>query len=80
MCRNGADCDHVTGRCSCPPGWIGRYCEYREFFLARMTSNFNCQLTNSSTSLGSLQLDLVSIVLSDDRGSIAITGQPTIEF
>ena len=26
LCENGAECDHVTGSCTCTPGWIGTYC------------------------------------------------------
>lgn len=29
-CGNGAQCDHVTGDCSCPPGWVGDNCNQRE--------------------------------------------------
>ncbi|XP_071510831.1 tyrosine-protein kinase receptor Tie-1-like [Diadema antillarum] len=27
MCFNGGVCDHVTGRCVCPPGFMGNNCE-----------------------------------------------------
>ena len=26
-CQNSVDCDHVTGRCQCAPGWHGPQCE-----------------------------------------------------
>ena len=29
-CGNGAKCDHVTGDCSCPPGWVGDNCNERK--------------------------------------------------
>ena len=25
-CQNGADCDHVTGQCTCTPGYQGKLC------------------------------------------------------
>lgn len=27
QCRNGADCDHISGQCTCRTGFIGRHCE-----------------------------------------------------
>lgn len=29
-CQNGADCDHITGQCSCRTGFIGHSCELSE--------------------------------------------------
>jgi len=28
-CPSGDPCDHVTGECSCPPGYTGRACQTR---------------------------------------------------
>ncbi|XP_045544826.1 multiple epidermal growth factor-like domains protein 11 [Salmo salar] len=28
-CQNGADCDHITGQCSCRTGFIGHSCELK---------------------------------------------------
>ncbi|XP_064476295.1 uncharacterized protein LOC135390530 [Ornithodoros turicata] len=30
-CRNGGVCHDITGRCICPPGFKGEFCEEREF-------------------------------------------------
>src|SRR4029434_2624539 len=30
-CQNGADCDHISGQCSCRTGFIGTSCEQSEF-------------------------------------------------
>lgn len=27
QCRNGADCDHISGQCTCRTGFMGRHCE-----------------------------------------------------
>lgn len=27
QCRNGADCDHISGECTCRTGFMGRHCE-----------------------------------------------------
>lgn len=27
QCRNGADCDHISGQCNCRTGFMGRHCE-----------------------------------------------------
>ncbi|KAG7226079.1 hypothetical protein INR49_018689 [Caranx melampygus] len=27
QCQNGADCDHVSGACTCSPGYAGTFCE-----------------------------------------------------
>lgn len=37
-CQNGADCDHLDGRCSCRTGFIGHSCELSECRRARFTS------------------------------------------
>ncbi len=45
QCRNGADCDHISGQCTCRTGFMGRHCEqsmlpyllftlFRSFFLS----------------------------------------------
>ena len=26
LCENGAHCNHISGSCTCRPGWIGQYC------------------------------------------------------
>ena len=31
-CRHGSKCDHVTGSCTCKPGYTGKYCEISESF------------------------------------------------
>ena len=31
MCANGAACDHVSGACTCTPGWRGTFCDKRKF-------------------------------------------------
>lgn len=31
-CQNGADCDHISGQCSCRTGFIGPSCELSECF------------------------------------------------
>jgi len=30
-CANQSDCDHVTGTCSCSPGWTGQNCDTRKY-------------------------------------------------
>lgn len=27
LCRNGADCDHISGKCTCRTGFMGQHCE-----------------------------------------------------
>lgn len=27
QCRNGADCDHISGQCTCRTGFMGKYCD-----------------------------------------------------
>ncbi|KAL8197428.1 UNVERIFIED_CONTAM: hypothetical protein K2H54_024417 [Gekko kuhli] len=29
QCQNGADCDHVTGQCTCRTGFTGKHCEQK---------------------------------------------------
>lgn len=29
-CENGAECDHVSGACTCTVGWVGSHCEKSE--------------------------------------------------
>ncbi|KAG8011001.1 Multiple epidermal growth factor-like domains protein 10 [Nibea albiflora] len=29
QCRNGADCDHISGQCTCRTGFMGRHCEQK---------------------------------------------------
>lgn len=31
LCLNGGSCDHVSGVCSCPAGWIGPFCNLSEW-------------------------------------------------
>ncbi len=37
-CENGAECDHVSGACTCTAGWVGSHCEKSE--LQTNTSKF----------------------------------------
>lgn len=30
QCQNGADCDHISGQCTCRTGFMGRHCEHSE--------------------------------------------------
>ncbi|MEQ2218333.1 hypothetical protein XENOCAPTIV_001752, partial [Xenoophorus captivus] len=39
-CQNGADCDHITGQCSCRTGFIGPRCELR---CPSGTFGYGCQ-------------------------------------
>lgn len=32
-CDNGGRCHPVTGRCSCPPGWMGHSCRKGMFYV-----------------------------------------------
>lgn len=27
QCQNGADCDHISGQCTCRTGFMGKHCE-----------------------------------------------------
>ncbi|CAH2274459.1 multiple epidermal growth factor-like domains 11 [Pelobates cultripes] len=29
LCHNGADCDHITGQCTCRTGFTGKHCEQK---------------------------------------------------
>lgn len=29
-CPDGDECDHVTGQCHCPTGYVGRACQQRQ--------------------------------------------------
>lgn len=31
QCRNGGDCDHISGLCTCRTGFMGRHCEQSMF-------------------------------------------------
>lgn len=31
-CQNGADCDHISGQCTCRTGFMGRHCEQSEYW------------------------------------------------
>lgn len=31
QCQNGADCDHISGQCTCRRGFMGRQCEQSEW-------------------------------------------------
>ena len=33
LCQNGGVCDHVTGSCSCKPGFYGDTCVGKLFFF-----------------------------------------------
>lgn len=37
LCLNGGSCDHVSGVCSCPAGWIGPHCNLSEWQVHRQT-------------------------------------------
>ena len=30
QCQNGADCDHISGQCTCRTGFMGKHCEQSE--------------------------------------------------
>lgn len=30
-CQNGADCDHISGQCTCRTGFMGKHCEQSEY-------------------------------------------------
>uniref|UniRef100_A0A8D3EBW1 Multiple EGF-like-domains 6b n=1 Tax=Scophthalmus maximus TaxID=52904 RepID=A0A8D3EBW1_SCOMX len=44
LCLNGGSCDHVSGVCSCPAGWIGPFCNLSE-----------CPVLSMSTGAGIIQ-------------------------
>lgn len=31
QCQNGADCDHISGQCTCRTGFMGRHCEQSKY-------------------------------------------------
>lgn len=31
QCQNGADCDHITGQCTCRTGFTGKQCEQSKY-------------------------------------------------
>lgn len=31
QCQNGADCDHISGQCTCRTGFMGKHCEQSEY-------------------------------------------------
>ncbi len=33
LCENGAECDHVSGACTCSDGWRSTFCDKRELSL-----------------------------------------------
>lgn len=33
QCQNGALCDHVSGACTCSPGYAGTHCEKSKIFF-----------------------------------------------
>lgn len=33
LCLNGGSCNHISGECSCPAGWIGPFCNLSELQL-----------------------------------------------
>lgn len=33
QCKNGADCEHISGKCTCRTGFMGQHCEQSMFFL-----------------------------------------------
>ncbi|CAK6980871.1 multiple epidermal growth factor-like domains protein 11, partial [Scomber scombrus] len=39
-CQNGADCDHISGQCSCRTGFIGQSCELK---CPAGTFGYGCQ-------------------------------------
>ncbi|MBN3318386.1 MEG10 protein, partial [Atractosteus spatula] len=53
-CQNGGVCHHVTGECSCPPGWMGTVCGQPcpEGRFGRNCSQ-ECQCHNGGTCLSS---------------------------
>lgn len=46
LCLNGGTCDHVSGVCFCPAGWIGPFCNLSEFQVHQRKS------TGAGVSLG----------------------------
>lgn len=40
QCRNGADCDHISGQCTCRTGFMGRHCEQSMITLFWVLSFF----------------------------------------
>lgn len=40
QCQNGADCDHISGQCTCRTGFMGKHCEQSEY--ENMTSRDGC--------------------------------------
>ena len=33
LCQNDAECDHVSGACTCSAGWRSTFCDKRMFLL-----------------------------------------------
>lgn len=38
LCLNGGSCNHISGECSCPAGWIGPFCNLSELQLHQTQS------------------------------------------
>lgn len=56
QCQNGADCDHISGQCTCRTGFMGRHCEQSEY-ESMMSLDRNCFSWNQfSYMLGSIKV------------------------
>lgn len=44
QCRNGANCDPVTGQCSCQPGYTGYFCQKGKYLLCHLNFAGNCNI------------------------------------
>jgi len=55
QCPSGDPCNHVTGECSCPPGYTGKACQTRAFV---------CYLPNTLAALNRLKMSHISVLVS----------------
>lgn len=71
QCQNGADCDHISGQCTCRRGFMGRHCEQSEWagpgitclveWLQPMVYNWGVQTTTCRYQEGSLENEVPSL-------------------